>query len=68
MEKAEVIFKGAEGQQITINFLYNKETSDLDYDVKLSDGYSMSSQMDFIGFLAHTFLTSLQLNNDDGRR
>ena len=68
MEKAEVIFKGAEEQQITINFLYNKETSDLDYDVKLSEGYSMSSQMDFIGFLAHTLLTSLQLNSDDGGR
>lgn len=63
MEKAEVIFS-AEGKQIKINFTYNKETSDLDYDIKLSDGYSMTSQMDFIGFLAHTFLTSLQLKDN----
>ena len=64
MEKAEVIFSSPEGNQIKINFTYNKETSDLDYDIKLSDGYSMTSQMDFIGFLAHTFLTSLQLEDN----
>ena len=64
METADVVFKGSEGQQITINFKYNKEKSDLDYDVKLSDGYSMSSQLDFVGFLAHTLLTSLQLNSN----
>ena len=65
MEKAVVLFKNPEtNDSIEINLTYNKENSDLDYTINLSDGYSLNSNMDLVGFLAHMFLTSLQVNKD----
>lgn len=65
MEKAIVLFKNPEtNDSIEINLTYNKENSDLDYTINLSDGYSLNSNMDLVGFLAHMFLTSLQVNKD----
>lgn len=65
MEKAVVLFKNPEtNDSIEINLVYNKENSDLDYTLSLSDGYSLNSNMDLVGFLAHMFLTSLQVNKD----
>ena len=65
MEKAVVLFKNPETKDsIEINLVYNKENSDLDYTLNLSEGYSLNSNMDFVGFLAHMFLTSLQVNKD----
>ena len=37
----------------------------VDYDVKLSENYSQNSEMDFIGFLAHMFLQTLQIENKE---
>lgn len=65
MEKAVVLFKNPETKDsIEINLVYNKENSDLDYTLNLSEGYSLNSNMDLVGFLAHMFLTSLQVNKD----
>lgn len=62
MEKAIVTFLNPEtNKQIEINLVYNKETSDLDYDVKFSDETAAKEQMDFTGFLADMFLKSLQI-------
>lgn len=63
MEKAEVTFKNTEQNTwIKISLLYDKESSNIDYDVKFSEGYSMNSQLDFTGFLADMFLNSLRNN------
>lgn len=63
MEKAIILFKDPENNKsIEITLNYNKKNSSLDYDLKLSENYSMTENMDFIGFLAHTFLSSLQTN------
>ncbi len=65
MEKAIVTFKNPEtNDSIELNFIYDKENSNLDYTLKLSDGYSLNSNMDLVGFLAHMFLTSLEINKD----
>ena len=65
MEKAVVLFKNPEtNNSIEINLTYNKEDSNLDYTINLSDGYSLNSNLDLVGFLAHMFLTSLQINKD----
>lgn len=65
MEKAIVLFKNPDkNESIEITLNYNKEDSLIDYDVKLSEGYKPTDQMDLIGFLAHMFLTSLQVNNE----
>ena len=65
MEKAIVTFKDPDSdKQIELSFRYTKEDGNLDYDIKLSDGYSLNSELDFIGFLANMFLTSLQVNKD----
>ena len=56
MESAIVTFKDKNNNNtIDIELLYNKETSTVDYDVKLGENYSKNSEMDFIGFLAHMF-------------
>ena len=60
MENAQVIFKGEDSKEITLDLHYDKENSSLDYDVKFSENYDPKSQMDFIGFLAKMFLNSLQ--------
>ena len=64
MENAIVTFKDKNNNNtIDIELLYNKELSTIDYDVKLSENYSQNSEMDFIGFLAHMFLQTLQIED-----
>ena len=64
MENAIVTFKDKNSNNtIDIELLYNKELSTIDYDVKLSEKYSQNSEMDFIGFLAHMFLQTLQIED-----
>ena len=66
MESAIVTFKDKNNNNtIDIELLYNKETSTVDYDVKLGENYSKNSEMDFIGFLAHMFLQTLQIENKE---
>ena len=66
MENAIVTFKDKNSNNtIDIELLYNKELSTIDYDVKLSENYSQNSEMDFIGFLAHMFLQTLQIENKE---
>lgn len=66
MENAIITFKDKNSNNtIDIELLYNKETSIIDYDVKLSENYSQNSEMDFIGFLAHMFLQTLQIENKE---
>ena len=64
MENAIITFKDKNSNNtIDIELLYNKETSTVDYDVKLGENYSQNSEMDFIGFLAHMFLQTLQIED-----
>ena len=64
MENAVITFKDKNSNNtIDIELLYNKELSTIDYDVKLSENYSQNSEMDFIGFLAHMFLQTLQIED-----
>ena len=64
MENAIITFKDKNSNNtIDIELLYNKELSTIDYDVKLSENYSQNSEMDFIGFLAHMFLQTLQIED-----
>ena len=64
MESAIVTFKDKNSNNtIDIELLYNKETSTVDYDVKLGENYSQKSEMDFIGFLAYMFLQTLQIED-----
>ena len=66
MENAIVTFKDKNNNNtIDIELLYNKETSIVDYDVKFSENYSQNSEIDFIGFLAHMFLQTLQIENKE---
>ena len=66
MENAIITFKDKNSNNtINIELLYNKETSTIDYDVKLGENYSQNSEMDFIGFLAHMFLQALQIENKE---
>ena len=66
MENAIVTFKDKNNNNtIDVELLYNKETSIIDYDVKFSENYSQNSEMDFIGFLAHMFLQTLQIENKE---
>ena len=66
MENAIITFKDKNSNNtIDIELLYNKETSIIDYDVKLGENYSQNSEMDFIGFLAHMFLQALQTENKE---
>ena len=66
MENAIVTIKDKNSNNtIDIELLYNKETSTVDYDVKLGENYSQKSEMDFIGFLAHMFLQTLQIENKE---
>lgn len=66
MERAIVTFKNPEeNREITITLDYNKETSVIDYDLKFSDNYSMTSNLDFSGFLAKMFIESLTTGNKE---
>ena len=66
MENAIITFKDKNSNNtIDIELLYNKETSTIDYDVKLGENYSKNSEMDFIGFLAHMFLQTLQIKDKE---
>ena len=63
MEKTVVTFKTPDTEKfIELNFTYDKENSDLNYTVNLSEGYNLSDNMDLTGFLAHMFLTMLETN------
>lgn len=65
LQRAIITFKNPETKEyIDINLCYDKDQGDIDYDVKFSEGYNMTSELDLIGFLAHMFLTSLQNNKD----
>ena len=66
MENAIVTFKDKNNNNtIDIELLYNKETSIVDYNIKFSENYSQNSEIDFIGFLAHMFLQTLQTENKE---
>ena len=66
MENAIITFKDKNSNNtIDIELLYNKETSVIDYDVKLGENYSQNSEMDFIGFLGHMCLQTLQIENKE---
>ena len=66
MENAIVTFKDKNSNNtIDIELLYNKETSIVDYNIKFSENYSQNSEIDFIGFLAHMFLQTLQIENKE---
>ena len=66
MESAIVTFKDKNNNNtIDIELLYNKETSIVDYNIKFSENYSQNSEIDFIGFLAHMFLQTLQTENKE---
>lgn len=62
MESAIVTFqeKGT-NKKIELLFDYDKESSNLDYDIKFTN-ITGEDPMTFIGFLAKMFLTSLELN------
>lgn len=64
MENAIVTFKSKDtGKEINITLSYDKETSNLDYNVQLGTEYSSTTKMDFIGFLANMFLNCLQIED-----
>lgn len=64
MENAIVTFKDKDSEkEIRVTLQYDKETSNLDYDVEMSAEYNANTQMDFIGFLANMFLNTLQLKD-----
>lgn len=66
MEKAIVTFKNPDAnKEIVIDFTYDKESSNLDYNITLSDNYSLKDNLDFAGFLANTFLAYLQAQEDE---
>lgn len=65
MENAIVTFKSKDtGKEIKVTLQYNKDTSELDYNVDVSTDYSANTPMDFIGFLANMFLNSLQIKDN----
>lgn len=64
MESAIVTFKEkGTNKEIRLSLDYDKETSNLDYDVEFAN-INTSDPMSFIGFLAKMFLTSLELNKE----
>lgn len=66
MEKAQVTFKNPENnKEINIDFIYDKETSFLDYNITISKDYDLKTNLDFVGFLANMFLNSLQYNTEE---
>lgn len=66
MEKAIVTFRNPDAdKEIIIDFIYDKESSNLDYNITLSDNYSLKDNLDFAGFLANTFLAYLQAKEDE---
>ena len=65
MEHAIVTFKNPDNnKEIVISFIFDKQKSYLDYDVKLSKDYDIKDNIDFNGFLATMFLNSLQVDKD----
>ena len=66
MEKAKVTFKNPENdREINIDFVYDKDTFYLDYNITLSNDYSLTEHLDFNGFLANMFLNMLQSNAEE---
>lgn len=64
MEKAIVTFNNPDkNQSINIFFQYDKETSDLHYDIKMDDTIDMTKPLDLSGFLAKTLLEFLKQDN-----
>lgn len=65
-EKAIVTFKDPNSdKKIVIDFVWNKETNDLDYNITFSKNYSLTENLDFNGFLANMFLNCLQATEED---
>ena len=65
MENAIITFKDRDSdKKIVITLSYDKESSNLDYDVDLDKSYSPNSKLDFIGFLASMFLKMLQTKEE----
>lgn len=65
MEHAIVTFKNPDNnKEIVISFIFDKQKSYLDYNVKLSKDYDIKDNIDFNGFLATMFLNSLQVDKD----
>jgi len=61
MEQAEIKFKDKTTEkEITLDISYDKETSNLDYNLNLDKSYSGKEPLDFIGFLAYSFLEYLK--------
>lgn len=59
IQKAIVTFANPDNdKKIEIKFEYNKETSDLDYNIDMN--YDGKESMDFVGFLANMFLNTLK--------
>lgn len=69
MEKAIVSFKNPENnREVIISLEYDKENSNIDYDLKLSDNFNMKDQLDFSGFLAKMFIDSLVNNSTEEKK
>lgn len=65
-EKAIVTFKDPNSnKEIVIDFVWDKETNDLDYNITFSKNYSLTENLDFNGFLANMFLNCLQATEED---
>ena len=65
-EKALVTFKDPNSdKEIVIDFVWDKETNDLDYNITFSKNYSLTENLDFNGFLANMFLNCLQATEED---
>lgn len=66
MERAVVIFKNPDNnREIKIDFVYDKKDSFLDYNITFSEDYSMTENLDFVGFLANMFLNCLQADVEE---
>ena len=68
MEKAIVTFRNPDNEkEIKIDFVWDKSTNDLDYNITFSKDYSMKEELDFNGFLANMFLNCLQADIEENK-
>lgn len=66
MEKSIVTFKDPENdKEIIINFIWDKDSNNLDYNITFSKNYSLADNLDFNGFLANMFLKMLEDNVEE---
>lgn len=69
MEKAIVSFKNPENnKEVIISLEYDKENSNIEYNLNFSDNFSMTDQLDFSGFLAKMFIDSLVNNSTEEKK